>query len=192
MPMGPLSPVTALPHFRPGTPEHKALTDPVLKGYVEIRKFLGQILQSEMTPSLTPQQQADIERLKQEAKEIHVINTHFFELTKRTTAVLLTREGELIYGSGVRDLSPDQRRAVESRGGLTAKNPDEHAEVTVLMEAEARNLTPVALAIFGPRPICPDCGTYIAAKGGVVIPPKAAIFPANVLAPPGQSSPPPR
>jgi hypothetical protein len=93
--------------------------------------------------------------------------------TMRTTAILETKDGTRIVGSGVADLLPRQR-ALLGAGEVAAKLPREHAEITVLEHAARNGLRPSELAVS--RTICGDCREAIEAAGGRITSPTTAEF----------------
>jgi RHS repeat-associated protein len=94
---------------------------------------------------------------------------------KRTTAVLATSEKTTLVGGGKRDLDPDQREAARIFGLVPVRLPGEHAEITVLREAQRAGLTPTYLAVT--RPICDACAAYIQSTGGRLTSPTTASWP---------------
>jgi hypothetical protein len=91
--------------------------------------------------------------------------------TKRTTAVLGTREGTTVIGGGVRDLSPAQRALVRN-GELLTRQPGAHAEVTVVNGAQNAQLTPQSIVTT--TDICTACQQFLERHGASIIGPRSA------------------
>jgi RHS repeat-associated protein len=91
---------------------------------------------------------------------------------KRTTAVLATAQKTTLAGGGNRDLDPDQRAAAQALGMVPVRLRGEHAEITVLKQAQSMGLTPTDLAVT--RPICTECAAYIQSTGGRLTSPSTA------------------
>ncbi len=116
--------------------------------------------------------------LSERADEILGALSHSNAIKNRTVAVLRT-DGPTIVGSGGRDLDPIQRRMLQPGEVAAARLPGEHAEVTVLQDAQNQGATPSALGISrsNGRTICPTCQQAIESAGGRVDSPTTAVFP---------------
>ena len=105
---------------------------------------------------------AEGERLGGRVDQIHgALDRH--AQSRRTTAVLSTRQGRDVIASGGRDLNPAQR-ALARIGDLLARRPGAHAEVTALAGARGAGLSPWRMIVS--RRICSSCQTAITRSGG--------------------------
>lgn len=87
--------------------------------------------------------------------------------TRRTSAVMSTREGADVLAGGGVDLSPAQR-ALAQGGDVLGRMRGAHAEITAMDAAGKAGLTPWQMAVS--RPICPACQAAIEGSGGTVAP----------------------
>lgn len=94
--------------------------------------------------------------------------------TRRTTAVLGTREGPDVLAGGARDLSPAQR-ALARPGDVLGRAPGQHAEITALKAASEAGLTPRGIATT--TRICPSCQAAIEESGATITGPTTAWWP---------------
>jgi hypothetical protein len=99
------------------------------------------------------------------------------EQNHRTSAVLVAedREGKSvnIIAGGKRDLNPAQR-SLAGPGDVLAKNPNEHAEITALIEARQRGLQ--VQAIGTSRPFCSACEQTLRQNGARITSPTTAVW----------------
>jgi hypothetical protein len=91
--------------------------------------------------------------------------------TRRTTAVMGTRQGPDVLAGGVRDLTPAQR-AMARPGDVLGRLPGEHAEITALKAAGEAGLTPQGIATT--TNICPACRVALEEAGATVTGPRSA------------------
>lgn len=91
--------------------------------------------------------------------------------SRRTSAVLSTREGADVLAGGARDLSPAQR-ALAGQGDVIARGPGLHAEVTAVNGARQAGLTPQGIGVS--RPICAACQAFLEESGATITSPTSA------------------
>jgi tRNA(Arg) A34 adenosine deaminase TadA len=118
---------------------------------------------------------AQTARLASEAEQIHSVLDPIAR-SRRTTALLETSRGKIAAG-GARDLTPAQREIARQLGATPVALQGAHAEVTALNRAMQAGLKPDALAIYGPKPICPACAAAITASGGKLTSSTTAVWP---------------
>lgn len=116
--------------------------------------------------------------LSERADEILGVLPHPNAIKNRTVAVLRT-DGPTIVGSGGRDLDRIQTNMLQPGEVAAARLPGEHAEVTVLQDAQNQGARPSALGISrsNGRTICPTCKQAIESAGGWVDSAGTARFP---------------
>ncbi|MFT5458608.1 MAG: hypothetical protein ACI9K2_005116 [Myxococcota bacterium] len=90
----------------------------------------------------------------------------------RTSAALDTDQGVVIGGGG-RDLNPAQR-ATAKPGETLAKSPGDHAEITVLRQADATGAKPSSIGAS--RKFCDSCKAEIESRGGTLTSDRTADF----------------
>lgn len=91
--------------------------------------------------------------------------------TRRTTAVMGTRQGTDVLAGGARDLSPAQR-ALAGPGDVLGRLPGEHAAITALKAAGEAGLTPQGIATT--TNICPACRAALEEAGATITGPRSA------------------
>jgi hypothetical protein len=103
------------------------------------------------------------------ARDVHSLLDPIAQ-TQRVTAILETREGITLVGSGGQDLSRSQKEFARSRGLLPVEIAEEDAEITVIQGAARAGLHPTRGVIFsmGPQEICEGCAAHIRQIGGRV------------------------
>jgi hypothetical protein len=106
------------------------------------------------------------------AEEVHSALDPFAQ-SLRTTAVLDTSAGRIVAGGGV-DLTAAQRGLLEV-GELYNMAPGLHAEVTAILGGQ--QIGARLQAIGTTRDLCPSCIDFIEGSGGVIIGPRAAVWP---------------
>jgi tRNA(Arg) A34 adenosine deaminase TadA len=109
-------------------------------------------------------------RLAARADEIHGALDPIAQ-TRRTTAVMSTREGGDVLAGGVRDLTPAQR-ALARPGDVLGRLRGEHAEITALKAAGEAGLTPRGIATT--TNICPTCRSALEQAGATITGPRSA------------------
>ncbi|WP_322418023.1 RHS repeat-associated core domain-containing protein [Mesorhizobium huakuii] len=86
-----------------------------------------------------------------------------FSQTKRTTAVVPTKEGTFVVSSSTGRLTPAQRAALNANEVEGVGVPGTHAEINALNAAERLGLTPLGVAAS--RPFCGGCATEATRRG---------------------------
>lgn len=92
--------------------------------------------------------------------------------TRRTSAVLATKEGPDVLASGGRDLSGVQKSSAGSNEIIARNAPGLHAEPTALLHAAQNGLTPDAIAAS--RNFCSTCVGILEESGVTITGPRTA------------------
>ena len=108
------------------------------------------------------------------ANRVHSFLDEFAQ-SKRTTVVLLTRDGRKIVAGGKRDLTKEQAKWLERLGHIAARRVGSHAEPTALGRARQMGLDPHILV--STRRFCDRCRRYLERAGATIIDDFTAIWP---------------
>jgi len=113
--------------------------------------------------------------LRRLANRVHSLLDKFAQ-NKRTTVVLMTRDGrKIVAGGAKKDLNKRQRELVERLGHIAARRVGSHAEPTALGRARQLGLDPHILVIT--RRFCDRCRRYLEKSGAKIIDDFTAIWP---------------
>lgn len=113
--------------------------------------------------------------LRRLANRVHSFLDSFAQ-NRRTTVVLLTRDGrKIVAGGAKKDLTREQREYVRRLGHIAAKRVGSHAEPTALGRARQVGLDPYILV--STRRFCDRCRRYLENAGATIIDDFTAIWP---------------